>query len=79
MLAGGAESCIHPLTFIGFERSHSLTTTFNCAPQLASRPFDAARNGFVIGEGAAVLVLEVLFLLFNSMLHPPPPLFPELV
>ncbi|KAL6717134.1 Mitochondrial beta-keto-acyl synthase [Lecanora helva] len=60
MLAGGAESCIHPLAFIGFERSRSLTTSFNHAPQQSSRPFDAARDGFVIGEGAAVMVLESL-------------------
>ena len=60
MLAGGAESCIHPLAFIGFERSRSLTTSFNDTPQQSSRPFDAARDGFVIGEGAAVMVLESL-------------------
>lgn len=60
MLAGGAESCIDPLAFIGFERSRSLTTSFNDNPSAASRPFDRDRNGFVIGEGAAVLVLESL-------------------
>ena len=60
MIAGGSESCIHPLAFIGFERSRSLITGFNHAPDQASRPFDAARDGFVIGEGAVVLVLESL-------------------
>ncbi|KAL8999098.1 MAG: hypothetical protein Q9169_001986 [Polycauliona sp. 2 TL-2023] len=60
MLAGGAESCIHSLAFVGFERSRSLTTTSNATPHTASRPFDESRDGFVIGEGAAILVLEEL-------------------
>ena len=60
MLAGGSESCIEPLAFVGFERSKSLTTSFNEEPHRASRPFDQQRSGFVIGEGAAVLVLESL-------------------
>jgi len=58
MLAGGAESCIHPVAIGGFARSRSLATEFNEAPEQSSRPFDKDRAGFVIGEGAAVLVLE---------------------
>jgi 3-oxoacyl-[acyl-carrier-protein] synthase II len=60
MLAGGAESCIHPLAIVGFERSRSLTISNNNNPAKASQPFNADRSGFVIGEGAAVLVLEEL-------------------
>ena len=60
MLAGGSESCIDPLAFVGFERSKSLTVDFNDEPEQASRPFDKRRSGFVIGEGAALLVLESL-------------------
>ncbi|KAI5286352.1 Mitochondrial beta-keto-acyl synthase [Ascosphaera acerosa] len=51
MLAGGAESCIHPLVFAGFARCRSLATRWNAAPRRASRPFDRARAGFVVGEG----------------------------
>ncbi|KAL2001385.1 hypothetical protein VTN02DRAFT_1833 [Thermoascus thermophilus] len=60
MVAGGAESCIHPLAIGGFARSRSLATAFNDAPEKASRPFDADRQGFVVGEGAAVVILEEL-------------------
>ncbi|PTU20125.1 hypothetical protein P175DRAFT_0439824, partial [Aspergillus ochraceoroseus IBT 24754] len=60
MLAGGAESCIHPLAVGGFARARSLATSYNDTPEKASRPFDADREGFVVGEGAAMLVLEEL-------------------
>lgn len=60
MLAGGAESCIHPLTFAAFGAARSLATAHNHAPPSSCRPFDAARDGFVVAEGAAVLVLEAL-------------------
>ena len=59
MLAGGAEATITPLTFAGFCVMKAMSTR-NDAPEKASRPFDSERDGFVLGEGGAVLVLEEL-------------------
>lgn len=58
MLAGGTEAAIHPLSMVGFARAKALATSFNDTPQQASRPFDARREGFVMGEGAGILLLE---------------------
>ncbi|MCP4453435.1 MAG: beta-ketoacyl-[acyl-carrier-protein] synthase family protein [Planctomycetes bacterium] len=59
MIAGGAHSMIHPLGIMGFNRLTALSTR-NDSPTTASRPFSNSRDGFVIGEGAATLVLETL-------------------
>jgi 3-oxoacyl-[acyl-carrier-protein] synthase II len=58
MLAGGAESTINPLGVAGFAQARALNTSFNDRPEQASRPYDKARDGFVMGEGAGVVVLE---------------------
>lgn len=60
MVAGSTEASIHPLAVAGFARAKALATKFNDTPQEASRPFDASRDGFVIGEGAGVVIVEEL-------------------
>ncbi|MHC4570702.1 MAG: beta-ketoacyl-[acyl-carrier-protein] synthase family protein [Planctomycetota bacterium] len=57
MIAGGAHSMIHPLGLMGFNRLTALSTR-NDSPETASRPFTASRDGFILGEGAAILILE---------------------
>jgi 3-oxoacyl-[acyl-carrier-protein] synthase II len=59
MIAGGAEAMIVPLTIAGFCSMKAMSTR-NDEPEKASRPFDAARDGFVCGEGAGIVVLEAL-------------------
>ena len=59
MIAGGSEAIINPIGIAGFNALKAISIR-NSEPQLASRPFDAERDGFVIGEGAAALILEDL-------------------
>ena len=58
MLAGGAEAAICPIGIAGFAQARALSTNFNDEPERASRPYDKDRDGFVMGEGAGVVVLE---------------------
>lgn len=60
MVAGSSEASLHPLSLAGFSRAKSVSTHFNDTPTQASRPFDKQRNGFVMGEGAGVMILEEL-------------------
>ena len=60
MLCGGAEAAICQLGIAGFSAARALCDTFNDKPELGSRPWDRDRSGFVMGEGAGVLVLEEL-------------------
>jgi 3-oxoacyl-[acyl-carrier-protein] synthase II len=58
MVAGGAESPVNRLSIAGFAACRALSTNFNDRPEMASRPYDKDRDGFVMGEGAGIVVLE---------------------
>src|ERR671921_223532 len=58
MLAGGSEATVCPIGIAGFAQARALSTNFNDQPEKASRPYDKDRDGFVMGEGAGVVVLE---------------------
>jgi 3-oxoacyl-[acyl-carrier-protein] synthase II len=58
LLTGGADACVTPGMLFGFTRMKVVSTAYNDRPEEASRPFDKGRDGFVLGEGAWMLVLE---------------------
>src|SRR5712671_4796285 len=58
LLSGGADACVTPGMLFGFSRMRAVSTAYNDTPALASRPFDRGRDGFVLGEGAWMVVLE---------------------
>jgi 3-oxoacyl-[acyl-carrier-protein] synthase II len=58
LLSGGTDGCVLPGMIFGFSRMRAVSTHYNDRPAAASRPFDLARDGFVLGEGAWMLVLE---------------------
>ena len=60
MMTGGTEATICPIGIEGFTACRALSTSFNDTPEKSSRPFDKSRDGFVMGEGAAILILEEL-------------------
>jgi 3-oxoacyl-[acyl-carrier-protein] synthase II len=59
-ICGGADACVDPVAIGGFAAARALSTGFNEAPAAASRPFDKQRDGFVLSEGAATIVIERL-------------------
>jgi 3-oxoacyl-[acyl-carrier-protein] synthase II len=58
MVCGGAESCVNRIALAGFAACRALSTGFNDQPEKGSRPYDRDRDGFVMGEGAGIVVLE---------------------
>ncbi|QJR22640.1 3-oxoacyl-[acyl-carrier-protein] synthase, KASII [Brevinematales bacterium NS] len=75
MIVGGTEAAITPLGYAGFTQAQALSTHYNDEPTKGSRPFDKDRDGFVMGEGAGVLVLEEL----NHALKRGAPIYAEMV
>lgn len=75
VFAGGSEACINDLSFAGFTSMKAMTTHHNDNPSAASRPFDKTRSGFVMGEGAGIVVLERL----DKALERNAPIYAELV
>ena len=60
MIAGGSEAAVCRLGIAGFSAARSLSTSFNDNPSIASRPWDEKRDGFIMGEGSGIVVLEEL-------------------
>src|SRR6185503_1748162 len=58
VMSGGTDACVTPGMIFGFSRMHAVSTAYNDRPGEASRPFDKGRDGFVLGEGAWMVVLE---------------------
>jgi 3-oxoacyl-[acyl-carrier-protein] synthase II len=58
IMSGGADACVTPGMIFGFSKMRAVATRYNDTPAAASRPFDAGRDGFVLGEGAWMIVLE---------------------
>src|SRR5206468_5607318 len=58
ILSGGADACVTPGMIFGFSKMRAVSTAYNDRPSEASRPFDRGRDGFVLGEGAWMVVLE---------------------